>query len=96
MAYTFEDSLKKQLQKDPVFRKEWEESAPEREIMHEIAKGRERKCMTQKELSKATKINQSNLSRIESGEISPTIKTLKKIANAFGMKVQIKFVPINK
>ena len=94
MGYTFEESLQKQLQKDPAFRKEWEESAPEREIRHEIARGRAIKCLTQKELSKLTKINQSNLSRIESGEVSPSIKTLKKIANAMGMQVQIKFVPL--
>lgn len=91
--YTLDDAISDAM-KNPAFRKEWEKSAPEREIMHEIARGRAKKCMTQKELSKATKINQSNLSRIESGEISPTIKTLKKIANAFGMQVQIKFVPL--
>ena len=77
MGYTFEESLQKQLQKDLAFRKEWEESAPEREIRHEIARGRARKCLTQKELSKLTKINQSNLSRIESGEV----RTIERAIN---------------
>lgn len=48
--------------------------------------------MTQAQLSQKTGIPQSNISRIESGGYNPTIKSLKKIAEGLGKKLDIDFI----
>lgn len=90
--YTLQDAINDAL-KDPEFRKEWEASEPEREIMHAIATNL-RKCrMTHRELSKAAKISLRKLYKIEQGDADPSLRTLKRIADAMGMKIKIEFVP---
>lgn len=46
---------------------------------------RETKGFSQNELSKRSGVTQSNISRIESGEHSPKIGTLQKLAIALGI-----------
>ena len=53
-----------------------------------ISKIREKKKMTQYKLAKEIFADQSNLARIESGNVNPTVKTLLKISNA--LKCNIK------
>lgn len=48
---------------------------------------RKQKGMTQQHLSTASEIEKANLSRIESGMTNPTVLTLHKICNAFGVTV---------
>ena len=50
------------------------------------------KGFTQKELAKASGINQSDISKIEKGIANPTVTTLKRIASALGMKLQVSLV----
>ena len=83
--------LNKKLE-DPEFKKEWDTLETEYQIMHEMMKARIEAGMTQKQLSERTGINQSNLSRIESGMGNPSIATLERIASALGKKVSISFV----
>ncbi len=83
--------LNKKLE-DPEFKKEWDALETEYQIMHEMMKARIEAGMTQKQLSERTGINQSNLSRIESGMGNPSIATLERIASALGKKVSISFV----
>jgi len=46
--------------------------------------------MTQSELSKKSGVRQSNISRIERGTCSPTIRVLSQLAYAMGKKLEIK------
>ena len=46
--------------------------------------------ITQSELAKLAHVRQSNISRIENGTCSPTIKTLSELAYAMGKKLEIK------
>ena len=48
--------------------------------------------LTQQQLSEKSGIRQSNISRIESGSCTPTIQTLKDLAEAMGKKVKIELV----
>ena len=48
--------------------------------------------MTQMQLSELTGITQSDISKIENGNGNPSLKTLQKIAHAFGKKLKIEFV----
>ncbi|MBR0461879.1 MAG: helix-turn-helix transcriptional regulator [Erysipelotrichaceae bacterium] len=46
--------------------------------------------ITQKELSELSGVRQSNISRIERGTCSPSIRTLSALAVAMGRKLEIK------
>jgi len=45
--------------------------------------------MTLRQLSEQTGVNISNLSRIERGEVSPTLETLQTICKALGLTLRI-------
>ena len=49
--------------------------------------------MTQRELGEATGIYQGDISKIENGTANPTFSTLKRLADAMNMRLDIKFVP---
>lgn len=52
-----------------------------------VAAARARKGLSQKELSEATGIDQSDLSKIERGVANPSIGTLNRIAEALGAQL---------
>jgi len=82
--------LAEQLE-NPEFAAEWERQRPEREYIKAIIAARMEKNLTQKELAEKTGIRQSNISRIENGNCSPTIATLQQIADGMGKKLHIEF-----
>jgi len=86
----YKKHLDEQL-KDPEFAAEWERQRPEREYVKAIIAARIERNMTQKELSEKTGIRQSNISRIENGNCSPTIATLQQIASGMGKTLHIEF-----
>lgn len=49
--------------------------------------------ISQRELSKMSGVNQSNLSKIENGIINPSIATIEKVAACLGHKVELRFIP---
>ena len=86
----YRNHINEQLKK-PDFAAEWERQRPEREYIKAIIAARIEKNLTQKELSLKTGIRQSNISRIENGNCSPTIATLQQIADGIGKKLHIEF-----
>ena len=86
----FKNHLRKQLE-NPEFAAEWEHQRPEREYIRAIIAARMERNMTQEELSKRTGIRQSNISRIENGNCSPTVATLQQIADCVGKALHIEF-----
>jgi transcriptional regulator with XRE-family HTH domain len=56
-----------------------------------IVAARMERNMTQRELSERTGIRQSNISRIENGNCSPTVATLQQIADGVGKTLHIEF-----
>lgn len=90
MSKYFKDSLNEQL-KDEEFRKEYESLEAEFQLIREIIAARKDKNITQKELSDLTGITQGDISKIENGNANPSLKTLKKLAAAFGKKLVISF-----
>ena len=63
---------------------------PEFQAILQLYEAREELHMTQKELSEKSGIRQSNISRIERGTCSPTIRTLSELSYAMGKKLEIK------
>jgi len=86
----FNKHLSKQLD-NPEFAVEWERQRPEREYIKAIISARVEQNMTQKDLAEKTGIRQSNISRIENGNCSPTVATLQQIADGMGKTLFIEF-----
>ena len=89
----FNDYLKKQLC-DPEFKKEWDALEPEFAIVQAMIDARKESGLTQKQLSERTGIAQADISKLESGNGNPSVKTLQRLAAGMGMRVKIEFQPI--
>lgn len=86
----FETYLKKQL-KSPEFRKEWEASEVQYQLVKEIIRIRLEKNISQRELAKRANTTQAVISRVESMSVNPSIGLVEKIANALGKKLELTF-----
>ncbi len=88
----FRKYLEKQMD-DEEFRKEWQESETEYSLVRSIVAARKSSHMTQKELAEATGIDQSDISKIETGNANPALSTLMRLAEGMGMVLHLEFVP---
>lgn len=84
--------MDEQLQNDE-FKKEWESSQPELDVIRAIVEARTSQNMTQKELAKRTGINQADISKLENGTRNPSLNLLKRLAEGMDMMLELKFVP---
>ena len=73
------------------------ESWPNRDTVENIGQRirqlRESRSMTQSQLQARSRVSRSYLSRIESGQMTPSLGTLEKIAEALGVGLNRFFVP---
>ena len=88
------DYINEQL-KDPEFKKEWDNLEPEMEVVRAMIKARTAQNLTQKDLAEKTGINQANISKLENGNMNPSLKLLKRLADGLGMNSRIEFVHKN-
>ncbi len=95
MSVRFDDFLREQLQ-DPEFKREYDALQPEHAIMQAVIDARRRSGLTQKDLSERTGIAQGDISRLESGNSNPSIRTLQRLAAGMGMSLKLEFVPDTK
>ena len=88
----FKDFLAERL-KDPEIRAEYDALEPEFSLMQAMIDARKSSGLTQKQLSERTGIAQSDISKLESGNGNPSLRTLERLAKGIGMRVQIEFKP---
>ena len=89
---TFRSRLREDL-KYPEFRAYYQEARHALNLAMKIAKLRQKKGLSQKQLAKLMGTSQQAISRLESGEYEGfTLKTLEKIAGATGTRVKIEFI----
>lgn len=88
----FEKYLDKQLT-DPEFKKEWDNLEPEYNMIQAIVDARKKSNLTQKQLAERTGINQSDISKLETGNANPTLQLLKRLAEGMDMVLKLEFVP---
>jgi DNA-binding XRE family transcriptional regulator len=84
--------LSEQL-KDPAIRSEWDALEPEFAIIQAMIDARNNVGLTQKQLSELTGIAQSDISKMETGNANPSLRTLKRLASAMNMTLKVEFVP---
>lgn len=88
----FKNYLDKQM-KDPEFKAEYDALEPEFAIIQAIIDARKNADLTQKELSERTGITQADISKLESGNANPSLRTLRRLAKALGMRLKLEFIP---
>ena len=91
METTFNDFLNEQM-KDNEFRKEYEALEIEDTIIQAFINARKISGLTQKQLSEKSGITQPDISKLENGNANPSIRTLKRLANAMGMRLKLEFL----
>ena len=88
----FRNYLNEQL-KDTEFKKEWDALEPEFNMIQAMIDARKQRNMTQKELAERTGIDQSDISKIETGNANPSLATLKRLAEGMDMVLRLEFIP---
>ena len=73
--------------------KKYETLEIEDTIIQTLIDARKSSGLTQKQLSEKTGITQPDISKLENGNANPSIHTLKRLANAMGMKLKVEFIP---
>lgn len=82
------DTLFKKWQKDPEYVKEYEALEEEFAIANALIKARSKANLTQAEVAARMNTTQSAVARLEGGA-NPSIKMLKRYAEATGTKLSI-------
>ena len=70
---------------------EIEEYDIDAEVRDLVAVSRSASGLTQKQLAQRTGISQANISKIENGSYHPSLSTLKRIADALGKRLVVRF-----
>lgn len=92
MSRKFDDFLNEQLN-DIEIRSEYEALQPEHALIQAMIDARQESGITQKELAKRTGIAQGDISKLERGNVNPSIRTLQRLAKGMGKVLKIEFVP---
>lgn len=85
--------LEKEWMKNPEFRREAERQEPEYQMARALIGARIKKKLSQKQLAKKIGTKQPVVSRIESMATLPTVRILKRLADALDMRLSIRFLP---
>ena len=86
------NDIKNKYLSDLQTRINYENLEPEYQIVCAIIESRREKNISQQELSAATGIDRSDISKMENGNANPSLRTLKRVAEGLGKKLEIRFV----
>jgi transcriptional regulator with XRE-family HTH domain len=84
---------KRQLMKDPAFRKGYEALEPEYRLASDLIRLRLSKGLTQEELAKMIHTRQSAIARLESAGSLPSLSTVKRVAEALDADLYVAVQP---
>ncbi|MDO8471524.1 MAG: helix-turn-helix transcriptional regulator [bacterium] len=84
--------VKAELLADPERKQAYDRLEPYYQVLSALISLRNRHNLTQKKLADLLGVNQSEIARLESFDYNPSVKTLNKIAEATGTKLEIAFV----
>jgi len=82
---------KKQLLKNSKFKKALKETRLEYEVARAVIKARIKYKLTQKQLAKKLKTQQSVISRVENAQTTASLSFLQRLASVFGGSVRVSF-----
>ena len=85
--------LKRDLMKDPEFRREYEKLGPEFQLASQMIGARIKRKMTQGELARKVGTGQAVISRLEGMNAKPSLSLLKRVADALETPIKITIKP---
>lgn len=83
--------LKGRFMKDPAFREEYERADEEYALAEAMVRARTAANLTQSEVAARLGTTQSAIARLEGGRLSPSVRTLRRYAEATGMRLTVGF-----
>lgn len=83
--------LRKEFASEEGFDAAYEQARLAYELSVQVRKAREAKGLSQSQLAERMGTQQSVIARLEGGGITPTLPTLKRIADALGTKLTVGF-----
>jgi transcriptional regulator with XRE-family HTH domain len=86
----FKDWLESQMA-DPEFREAWEASEP----AYQVARLRIMRGLSQEQLAELVGTKQPSIARLESGKADPQLPFLRRVAEALGARLEVRFVPVD-
>lgn len=90
-----EDVLAEEL-RDPEFRAEWERTALARWLAVEVVHYRSEHDLSQRALAERLGVHQSDVARMESGEHTPSLDRLVRVASGLDIELMIDIRPQKK
>ena len=82
-----EQVINEKMTTNPDFKKAWEDSQNEYDLIHQIVHIRKMKKKTQTQLAKEAGCSQQVISRFENRECQSTFSTVCKIVNSLGYRL---------
>nr|NJM02804.1 helix-turn-helix transcriptional regulator [Desulfobacula sp.] len=89
MGKTLKEKHQEMLNSDPEYAQAFVDMEEEFQFTGELIKARIRSGLTQKQLAEKMGTTQSTIARLESGASIPTLRSLKRYAQATGSKIKI-------
>lgn len=91
---TWED-VKSERKDSPARRRGYERAGRAIRLAMEVRALREKRGLSQRELAERLGTTQSAVARLEAGNVSPSLPTLDKVAEALGVDLIVSFVDID-
>lgn len=84
--------LKARMMRDAGFREAYAEAEEEYALAEELIRARKAAGLTQTALAERLGTTQSAVARLEGGQVSPSVATLRKYAAATGRRLKVELV----
>jgi DNA-binding XRE family transcriptional regulator len=84
--------IKKRLMQNAQFREEYEKADAEFQLVEALIKARTKANLSQAEIACRVGTTQSAIARLEGGGVTPSLSTLRRYAEATGMRLEINLV----
>lgn len=85
------DALKKDLLQREDVRREYDALAQEFSLAEALIRARSEAALTQAQVAAKMNTSQSYIAKLESGQVSPSMKALERFAAATGARLRISF-----
>ncbi|OGD87134.1 hypothetical protein A3I53_03440 [Candidatus Curtissbacteria bacterium RIFCSPLOWO2_02_FULL_40_13b] len=91
--YVTAEQFHRKLLANPKVKKAYDDLQPEFAIARSIIEARIKNNISQEELARKMGTGQAVISRLEGANASPSLSLIKRLANALGLKVELRFTP---
>ena len=89
------DQVKRERADSPARRRGYERAGRTIRLAMEIHELREKRGLSQRELAERLGTTQSAVARLEAGNVSPSLPTLDKVAEALAVELVVSFVDLD-